>query len=61
MRGVTAILDALGLPYNNYHSSIILAILYMAALYFAIRIIKPMLKLGIVVLIIWAIIGFFKI
>lgn len=60
VRLVDAILKSIGLPYTNYHATIILVIIYMICIYFAVMIIKPLVKWSVIGLIVWLIIGFFK-
>ena len=61
IRLINALLTSIGTPYTNYHATIIIIILYMIGIYFAIRIIKPVVKWSIIGGIIWLIVGFFKI
>ena len=63
IRLFTAIFKSLNLPFTSYHSSIVLAIIYMTALYIVLTLVqnlKPILKWLIAGAIIWLIIGFFK-
>ena len=64
VRLFTAILEGIGTPFTNYHSTIILMIIYMVGIYLAITLmqtVKPIIKWVIVGLIIWMVIGFFRI
>ena len=60
-RGVTAILKGVGLPYTNYHGTVILVIVYCILFYFALKIAAVGLKWGAIIGIIWLLLGFFKI
>lgn len=61
----TIIFQSFKLPYGNTQSSILLAIIYLIIFYIVVKVaekkIKPIVKFSIAGLIIWLLIGFFKI